>query len=119
MIVLCALADIPDGEARGFNPMGESQQTIVVARKGACVYAYENMCPHQPTRLGFKRDRFMNKTGGQLMCAAHGALFSVETGECTIGPCIGERLVPLPIQLDEEGQVYLMSEPQEADAWAS
>jgi nitrite reductase/ring-hydroxylating ferredoxin subunit len=33
------------------------------------------------------------------MCAAHGAIFEIETGICVAGPCPGARLRPLPVRL--------------------
>ena len=43
---------------------------------------------------------------GQLVCAAHGASFDLTNGECTAGPCRGERLRGIDVHC-EDGDVRL------------
>ncbi len=101
--IVCRLADIPDGGSKGFE-IGEGPQALVffVARKGARIYAYENSCPHTGGPLDWTPDRFIDKQSGHLLCATHGALFRVETGECLAGPCVGDRLRALRVSIDGE-----------------
>ena len=86
--VLCRLDDIPDGGSKGFE-IGEGPQAFefFVVRKGERLYAYENSCPH---------------TGGPLDWTPHGALFRFETGQCLVGPCIGDWLRALRVFIDGE-----------------
>ena len=40
------------------------------------------------------------------MCAAHGASFALDSGDCIAGPCKGDRLRAVPVDV-RDGQVYL------------
>ena len=104
MIRLCVLADIPDQDARGFRtPRGE----VIVVRQGLAVYGYLNSCPHIGISLNFQPDVFMDLTQQHLLCSNHGALFRVEDGHCFRGPCQGQHLIRVSLQI-EQGVVYLV-----------
>lgn len=103
---ICALADIADPGAKEFeitNSRGEPWYGFVV-RKDGVVYAYANSCPHTGAMLNWAPDRFLTRAGNQIMCGVHGALFEIETGYCTLGPCKGQALRALQTQLID-GQV--------------
>ena len=99
--ILCRLADIPDGGSKGFE-IGEGPTAFefFIARKGARIYAYENSCPHTGSPLDWTPDRFIDGDSGHILCATHGALFRVETGECLAGPCVGDWLCALRVSID-------------------
>ena len=99
--ILCRLADIPDGGSKGFE-IGEGPTSFefFIARKGARIYAYENSCPHTGGPLDWTPDRFIDGDSGHILCATHGALFRVETGECLAGPCVGDWLRALRVSID-------------------
>ncbi|MBO9465826.1 Rieske 2Fe-2S domain-containing protein [Tropicibacter sp. R15_0] len=98
MTILCKLLDIPDGGSLGVSPNARGRDQIVLIRKGTDVFAYRNNCPHYDRApLGWKKDEFLNKNHDHIMCAAHGALFRIEDGECVVGPCLGQRLEKLSI----------------------
>ena len=101
--ILCRLADIPDGGSKGFE-IGEGPTVFefFIARKGARIYAYENSCPHTGGPLDWTPDRFIDGDSGHILCATHGALFRVETGECLAGPCVGDWLRALRVLIDGE-----------------
>ena len=90
---LCSLEDIPEGGSKGFevNVDGETVQLFVVRKSGA-IFGYLNDCPHIGTPLNWKNTRFLTMDGSQIVCATHGALFRIEDGYCTAGPCIGMNL---------------------------
>lgn len=93
---LCTLEEIPDGDAIGVStPQGE----VVVVRQGREVFAYRNQCPHLGIELNFQPDVFLDLDHRYIQCANHGALFQIEDGLCVFGPCQGESLVPLQVQL--------------------
>lgn len=101
---LCTLAEIPDHDARGFRtPDGD----IVVVRQGVEVYGYRNRCPHIGICLNFQPDVFMDLTRRYLLCANHGALFRVEDGLCLRGPCSGQSLQSVKVQV-ENGVVWML-----------
>ena len=104
MFRLCRLADLPDRDGRGFaTPLGE----VVLVRDGVNVYGYLNRCPHIGISLNFQPDVFMDLTQQYLLCANHGALFRVEDGHCFRGPCQGQHLIQVSLQI-EQGVVYLV-----------
>ncbi len=92
--------DLADGRSHGFDPLNEGRDTMIIVRQGARLYAYRNACPHYDmARMAWKKNEFLSGDGGAIMCAAHGALFTIETGDCTIGPCLGQSLTPVDIEL--------------------
>lgn len=102
-VTLCRLADIEDGEGRSFV-LGEGleRRDIVVVRDGARVYGYVNSCPHLGSPLEMQPDRFMTADGSYILCHLHGALFEIETGRCIAGPCAGQRLTPVELEIHGE-----------------
>lgn len=104
---LCRLSDIDDGRSRGFDPLREGRDTMFAVRRGDDIYGYRNACPHQSfARMAWKKDEFLNGAGSRIMCAAHGALFRIEDGICEIGPCIGLRLTPVPLEVCD-GEIWV------------
>lgn len=91
---VCALTDIADGAAKGFEIPGGTFDGFVV-RRGERVYAYLNTCPHTGARLDWKPDAFLTRSRELIMCSVHGAIFEVENGLCVGGPCVGRSLRPL------------------------
>ena len=69
-------------------------------------YAYVNRCRHMPTPLDFVRDEFFSDDGCYLQCYTHGALYEFASGLCVSGPCKGESLYRLPVQVDS-GEVLV------------
>ena len=42
------------------------------------------------------------------MCHGHGALFDIDTGVCTSGPCLGQSLTRVAIERDGEGTLWAL-----------
>ncbi|MFL5252240.1 MAG: Rieske (2Fe-2S) protein [Rhodopila sp.] len=89
---LFRLQDLPDGEAKGFEGPPGSFIGLVAVRRGDGVRIYQNACPHIGTPLDWTPDRFLSADRRYLICATHGAQFTVDTGECISGPCRGDFL---------------------------
>lgn len=104
MIDLCRFDDIPEGEARGFE-VGE--QAVLIIRRQGQLYAYHNHCPHRGIRLEWQPDQFLDYEKQYIQCATHGALLTIEQGECIAGPCPGEQLDPVRVYV--EGDRILIS----------
>jgi nitrite reductase/ring-hydroxylating ferredoxin subunit len=106
--VLCRLADIEDGQAKGFT-LGEGAEAreIFVAREDDRVFGYLNSCPHLGTPLNMQDDRFISDDSGLILCTTHGALFEIEDGACVSGPCAGQALEAVAVAVDAEGRVVL------------
>lgn len=108
---LCHLDELPDGGSRGFDPQGRGRDTLLLVRQGRRVYAYEDACPHHGTPMAWRKDAYLNGPRDRIVCAAHGAQFEIETGLCTLGPCLGQSLTPVPLTLNRHGEVHLAGTP--------
>lgn len=111
--VVCRLDEVPEGDARGFPLVEESDKRLglIVVRLGTGVRVYENRCPHRGTPLDWAPDRFLDETGKYLVCSTHAALFRLEDGECVSGPCPGEFLRLRPSGVRDGWVVLLAEEP--------
>ncbi len=107
--VLCSLADLDATGAVGVERTSEPHE-IVVVRSGAGVRGYVNSCPHKGTPLETFPGRFLDETGAHLICSTHGARFTVESGLCTFGPCRGQSLVAVPLEI-HDGDVLFAPSP--------
>ena len=72
-------------------------------------HAYVNRCPHAGTALDLWPNEFMTEDGRHLICSTHGAIFEPLTGRCTIGPCAGDALQPLPLRREGDTLVVTCS----------
>ena len=70
---------------------GETQEGFVMRTESGWV-AYRNWCPHWGVDLDMGEGRFFSALTGRIFCSSHGALFSVRTGYCEAGPCVGDSL---------------------------
>lgn len=101
--VLCQVEDIPDGGARSVQiESATGGFALVLLRQGEQVFAYHNECPHAGRSLEYAPGKFLVKDG-RIICAAHGAVFAVSSGDCLGGPC-RNGLVAVPVEV-ADGQV--------------
>ncbi|MBB3886398.1 nitrite reductase/ring-hydroxylating ferredoxin subunit [Xanthomonas campestris] len=101
------LAQIPDAGFLEVEALWDGgPESVVLYREGAQVRAWLNVCPHAGRRLDWAPGQFLKTKEGQLVCAAHGAAFELDAGECVSGPCRGQSLVAVPVRIDGE-QVLL------------
>ncbi|MGB0682652.1 MAG: Rieske (2Fe-2S) protein [Magnetovibrionaceae bacterium] len=104
---LCALEDIPDGEARGFTVEDDGmKKQVFVVRQGPLVFGYLNVCPHLGTPLNFRPDDFLDTETGRIVCSTHMAEFRIEDGYCLSGPCKEDSLISFPVKV-EDGLIQL------------
>lgn len=104
---LCRLDDIPDNEAIALDiRIDDELDSVIVLRHGNDVRAYFNVCPHAGRRLDWAPGKFLVKDG-LLICAAHGASFQTESGMCIGGPCRGDRLRAIGVELRGEDVVLV------------
>lgn len=102
--VLCRVVDIPDGGATSVHVDSSTGGfEIILMRQAEQVFGYHNECPHQGRNLDYVPGKFLMKDG-RIICAAHGAMFAVSSGECVSGPC-SNGLLRVPIRI-EDGQVF-------------
>ena len=103
--MLCRLEDIPEGQSRGFLPHHRQDRLFAVRRAGT-VRVYVNSCPHNWGPLDYAQDRFLSPDGSEIVCHAHGARFSIDSGHCTAGACEGQSLIAVPACI-EDGMILI------------
>lgn len=92
------LALIADGAARAFVvKVGEARFHGFAVRRGAALFGYVDRCPHAGLPLAQALDAYLSPDGNLIQCSWHGALFTVETGDCVGGPCPGRALERWPV----------------------
>lgn len=110
---LCHLDELPEGDSRGFDPRASGRDTLFIVRRGRSLFGWANACPHQGTPMAWRKDAYLNAARDRIVCAAHGAQFEIDTGRCTLGPCLGQSLTPVQLTLDDDGTVRLVACPSE------
>ncbi len=104
---LTAFDSIEDG---GFceveAQLGGDAESLILYRSGQAVRAWLNVCPHAGRRLDWAPGKFLKSGAGHLVCAAHGASFELDQGVCVAGPCRGDALRSVAVEV-RDGQVLL------------
>ena len=108
-IRLCALEELPVGaelEGREFRPWPGRRESLFLVREGDKVHAYLNRCPHKGSPLNWSPDRFLDNERRYIVCATHGALFEIDKGICVAGPCRGDQLTRIDVEV-RDGEVVM------------
>lgn len=87
---------------------------VILINNGNTVKAWHNICPHQGRPLNYAPNKFLVTPEGLLMCAAHGATFDMQSGECVNGPCKGASLKPISVEVNDDG-VLIFQPPTTQD----
>lgn len=106
---LARIAQIEDGgfvEAEAV--LDGDAESLILHRDGNSVRAWLNVCPHTGRRLDWAPGKFLKSKDGLLVCAVHGASFELAEGNCVAGPCRGDRLRAVAVEL-RDGGVFLAS----------
>lgn len=99
-IDLCALTEIGLPGSRGFSiNVQQGCVEVFVVRSGNAVVAYRNSCPHTRGPLDWVPDQFLSIDSDRIQCATHDALFRIEDGVCIKGPCAGQSLMPVAVEI--------------------
>jgi nitrite reductase/ring-hydroxylating ferredoxin subunit len=107
-IFLCRLDELPDGESRGFDPWREGQDSVLLVRRAEAVYGWRDACPHHGgTPMAWRKDAYLNADRTRIVCSAHGAQFDIETGACTLGPCLGLSLQAVTLSVTRNRDIYI------------
>jgi nitrite reductase/ring-hydroxylating ferredoxin subunit len=105
--VICRLDDLGESGSRGFSiGAGDWPVRGFVVRINDQVRGYLNSCPHARHPLNFQPNQFLTMDGALILCASHGALFEKSTGYCVAGPCAGQSLQTLSLEVSD-GYVLL------------
>jgi nitrite reductase/ring-hydroxylating ferredoxin subunit len=103
-----AFASLSDGVPAEVEAMIDgSAESLVLLREGSQVRAWFNVCPHAGRRLDWAPGKFLLTKTGHLVCAAHGATFELQGGQCLSGPCRGQALRAVAVDV-RDGQVQLV-----------
>ncbi len=107
-VLVCEVARLDDPGSFGFSVdyNGEQIEGFVV-QSDAQYFAYRNSCPHTGAPLDWVEHQFLDVEGALIQCAVHDARFLIESGECVSGPCPGECLESLPIEVQGDS-IYLL-----------
>lgn len=87
------------------------REAVVIHDEQGVLRAYVNRCRHLPIPLDAGSRRFRTPDGRHLLCRTHGAVYRLEDGACTRGPCDGRGLHALGVEL-EVGRVILVLDPE-------
>jgi nitrite reductase/ring-hydroxylating ferredoxin subunit len=100
--VLCRIDEIPENGAKVFTfGTKENPFEFFVQRLGDAVLAYRNLCPHIALPLDWRPGLFMDPQRKFFLCANHGAVFRPEDGFCFAGPCRGQSLTAIAIEVKD------------------
>jgi len=75
--------------------------SLIVTRKGAIVSAFRNKCPHAGYPLQRSDGRIVVQEGRFMICGGHSASFRLEDGACAGGPCNGDPLERVAIEISD------------------
>jgi len=98
---LCNENDIPEADVKELILASESKQPfrIILHRIGGKIRCFMNKCPHFSIPLNVHPGQFFTSDRSKLMCATHYAVFDLDNGFCTDGPCMGSSLEAIPVEL--------------------
>lgn len=79
---------------------------VILTRMGDHIAAFRNRCPHAGYPLERLDGRLIVQEGRYVICSAHFASFRLEDGACAGGPCNGDGLERVAIEV-RDGVVRL------------
>lgn len=107
LFYLCGIDELPEGDARGFDPRKQGFDSIFVVRKNGVLHAYRDACPHYgDTPMAWRKNAYLDGGATNIVCAAHGAQFAIDSGICTLGPCLGQVLTRVPLRTNVSKHIY-------------
>jgi len=92
--------ELVHGTTKKFNLrcQGKTVEGLLACYDGK-LYAYVNRCCHFPLTMDWMGNHFFSEDKRYFICANHGATYEPATGECIWGPCYGDSLLSIPIQI--------------------
>lgn len=104
---LAQLIDVPlNGWSEHSIQTNNGFVSVMIKRLATEWTAFVNECPHQGRRMDYAENAFLETPEHYLVCPAHGATFDVVDGECKTGPCVGQSLKKLTVEIDNK-DVYV------------
>jgi nitrite reductase/ring-hydroxylating ferredoxin subunit len=106
--VLAVFSDIADGGFSSAQACVDGElEPLILHRDGARACAWVNNCPHAHRRLDWAPGKFLKSKEGLLVCAVHGASFELGEGACVAGPCRGEHLRAVAVEVRDNTVVLV------------
>lgn len=105
---IARLSDLPEDGSYLFrvDPRdGEEVREAILLRTEKGVAGWLNYCQHF-TDVRLDKGEGAPRRNGEIVCTNHGAMFEVDTGRCTYGPCEGAYLNGIDLRV-EDGAVFL------------
>lgn len=108
---LCHLEQLAPGQSLGFRIKNVGQDDFFLVNNGGDVVGYKNSCPHWPgSSMPVLKNRYLDSESRYIVCSGHGALFEIGSGLCVKGPCIGQYLIDISLEVTEGGEVFLIED---------
>lgn len=107
------LRDLVDGQAAMREMQTEGSEKpfrYILLRSANHVRAYVNRCAHFGVPLAAQQSQLIFKPHQSLTCNVHYAQYHWDTGTCMSGDCEGESLLPIPLQMDADGNIAIAME---------
>ena len=73
-----------------------------MVRQGTDLFGYLNSCPHIGVPLDWMPNQFLSTDRRRIICALHGAEFTIAEGRCLAGPCLGDHLQKVPLRIEAD-----------------
>lgn len=106
---LCHVDELQEGSARGFGLESPRRDSLFLVKHQGQLHAYVNDCPHWPgSPMAWRRDGYLNHGATRIVCSGHGAEFDIASGHCTLGPCLGQSLTPVALEIDAQGWAHAL-----------
>jgi len=98
--------DVPDFGAMVVHAgEGDARVSLILTRHAGGVSCFRNRCAHANYPLQRADGRVVVQEARYLVCAAHGASYTLSDGACAGGPCNGDGLERVAIVV-REGVVF-------------
>jgi nitrite reductase/ring-hydroxylating ferredoxin subunit len=105
-VALARLQDIPNTSAVVvYVGEGDAPVSLILTRQGEAIACFRNRCAHANYPLQRADGRIVVQEGRYLVCAAHGASYTLSDGACAGGPCNGDGLERIAIVV-RDGVVF-------------
>lgn len=102
---------LEDGQVRlvqlGTQPAGFG---VLLLRSAGSVRAYANRCAHFGVPLAARQEHLKFVPHQSLSCNVHYARYRWDDGVCDRGDCVGERLLPIPVVVGEDGMISIAAQ---------
>ena len=111
---VCVLGElVRDGTRTVAGDAGRPELFLVAS--GGVVRGYVNSCPHTGAPLNWLPGQFLSLDGRHIQCGNHFALFRIDDGRCVHGPCMGQGLTSVEVEV-REGNVWVLGGDLEGGA---